>query len=62
MVIIPYLNILFTVLFSKHSYHFIRRDEKSIIRDNIIGNNFLLENKLKLVFDPSKGISYLESE
>jgi hypothetical protein len=37
-----------------------RRDERSIIRDSILGNNFLLENMLKLVFSPSENISYLE--
>lgn len=38
-----------------------RRDEKSIIRDSIIGNNFLLQNKLRLVFSPFEKLAYLES-
>ncbi|MHA1222813.1 MAG: hypothetical protein ACTSP3_06090 [Candidatus Heimdallarchaeaceae archaeon] len=37
-----------------------KRDEKSIIRDSIIGNNFLLQNKLKLIFSPFEKIAYLE--
>ena len=37
-----------------------RRDEKSIIRDSIIGNNFLSQNKLKLIFSPYEKIAYLE--
>lgn len=37
-----------------------RKDEKSRIRESILGNDFLLKNNLTLVFNPSKQIAYLE--
>ena len=40
----------------------VKRGELYIIRNSILGNDFLLNNRIRLVFSPSKGLAYLERE